>query len=292
VRLSGDWGEQGPHLTRCSLGRRLPPYQVASRFIQPFGHNSHVTKSGSAVPIFRGSCIPIQHNVVWTEAYLRTKWHPDTSSCMATTDMGRKLGGGCAPLTGAGTGSPCNTMSPGQRSTSLPSGILIHPAVWPQQTLVENWGLCPFGGRGAGSPSNTMWPQPRSTSMSILILIRPMDRAGHYIFVLWFLLSFSFFLAYSQPSQTGYKIRLVTVSVLLLTQTVRWQEGLQKSQSTDLKMFSSGTGGGGSKGLTQVYLTKQQLNKVSNLTNAHKLYPNLQSHKKFLKYTPFRGRYY
>jgi len=57
-------------------------------------------------------------------------------------------------------------------------------------------------------------------------------------------------------------------------------------------MFSSGTGGGGSKGLTWIYLRKQQLNKVSNLTNAHKLYPNPQSHEKFLKYTQFRGRYY
>jgi len=24
--------------------------------------------------------------------------------------------------------------------------ILIHPAIWPQQTWAENWGLCPFGG--------------------------------------------------------------------------------------------------------------------------------------------------
>jgi len=30
------------------------------------------------------------------------------------------------------TGSPCNTMWPGPRPTSLPSGILIHPTVWPQ----------------------------------------------------------------------------------------------------------------------------------------------------------------
>jgi len=36
-------------------------------------------------------------------------------------------------------------MSLGPRPTSVPSGILIYPAVWPQQTWVENWGLCPFG---------------------------------------------------------------------------------------------------------------------------------------------------
>jgi len=38
--------------------------------------------------------------------------------------------GRCAPLEGAAT--PSNTTSPGPRSASVPSGILIHPAVWPQ----------------------------------------------------------------------------------------------------------------------------------------------------------------
>ena len=33
-------GELGPHLTQCRLGRGLPPYQVASWSIQPFGHNT------------------------------------------------------------------------------------------------------------------------------------------------------------------------------------------------------------------------------------------------------------
>jgi len=41
--------------------------------------------------------------------------------------------------------SPSNTMSPGSRSTSLPSGILIYPAIWPQQTLAKNWVCAPFG---------------------------------------------------------------------------------------------------------------------------------------------------
>jgi len=39
-----------------------------------------------------------------------------------------------------GAGSPSNTIWPGPRSTSVPSGIFIHPAVWPQQTWAENWG--------------------------------------------------------------------------------------------------------------------------------------------------------
>jgi len=39
---------------------------------------------------------------------------------------------------GVGSWSPSNTMKPGPRPTSLPSGILIHPAVWPQYTNVTN----------------------------------------------------------------------------------------------------------------------------------------------------------
>jgi len=31
-------------------------------------------------------------NVAWAEAYLRTKWHLDSSSCLATIDMGQKSG--------------------------------------------------------------------------------------------------------------------------------------------------------------------------------------------------------
>ena len=44
---------------------------------------------------------------------------------LATIDMDRKVGGCCAPFRG-GSGSPCNTVSPGPG----PSGILIHPTVW------------------------------------------------------------------------------------------------------------------------------------------------------------------
>ena len=60
-------------------------------------------------------------------------------------EVGRKVGGWCVPFRG-GAGSPCNTMSRGPRRTSVPSFILIHPAVWPQHTWAENWGLCPFWG--------------------------------------------------------------------------------------------------------------------------------------------------
>jgi len=47
-------------------------------------------------------------------------------------------------------------------------GILIHPAVWPQQTWAKMGGAVPpFG----GSLSNTKSPGPRSTSMPSFILI-------------------------------------------------------------------------------------------------------------------------
>jgi len=67
---------------------------------------------------------------------------------------------------------PSNTKSPGPRPTSIPSGIVIHPAVWPQWTLAENWGLCPFlSVGGAGSPCNRMSSGLRPTSVRSGILI-------------------------------------------------------------------------------------------------------------------------
>jgi len=34
----------------------------------------------------------VVYNVTWIEAYLLTKWYLDPSSCLATIDMGQKLG--------------------------------------------------------------------------------------------------------------------------------------------------------------------------------------------------------
>ena len=45
-------GELGPHLAQCGLGRGLPPYQVASWSMQPFGHNRHRPKIGGLSPLF------------------------------------------------------------------------------------------------------------------------------------------------------------------------------------------------------------------------------------------------
>jgi len=51
---------------------------------------------------------------------------------------------GLRPLLGRGAGSPSNIKSPGPRPCSIPSDILIHAAIWPQQIWAENWGAVPL----------------------------------------------------------------------------------------------------------------------------------------------------
>ena len=46
-----NWGgELGLHLAQCGLSRDLPSCQVASRSMQPSGHNRHGPKIGGSVP--------------------------------------------------------------------------------------------------------------------------------------------------------------------------------------------------------------------------------------------------
>jgi len=119
---------------------------------------------------------------------------------------GPKIGGCARFFAGEGAGFLSNTTSPGPRSTSvptLPSGILMHPTVWPQymdRTLAaafwggeltqrrlgrglppyqvattdmsRKWGAVPLCGR-AGFPSSIMWRGPRPTTVASFILIHP-----------------------------------------------------------------------------------------------------------------------
>jgi len=55
---------------------------------------------------------------------------------------GPKSEGAAVPFLGGGAGSLSNTMSPGPSPTSLPSGIMIHPAIWLHQTWAEIGGVC------------------------------------------------------------------------------------------------------------------------------------------------------
>ena len=63
-----------------------------------------------------------------------TVWPQQTWS---EIDMGRKVEGYSSPFHGS-AGFPSNTMSPGTRPTSVPSGNLIHPIVCPQYINVSD----------------------------------------------------------------------------------------------------------------------------------------------------------
>jgi len=117
-----------------TLSRRPRPTSVPSDIsihMQPFDHNRHAPKIAGSAVFGRGVWVPIYHKVAWAEAYLHNKWDLDAPSRMATIKMGRKLAA-LPPTPGVGAGSPSNTMSSELRPNSVPSGILIHAAVWPQ----------------------------------------------------------------------------------------------------------------------------------------------------------------
>jgi len=109
--------------------------------------------------------------------YLLTNWRFDSSSRLATIDMGRKLE--AVPLWGGGAGSPSNTVWPRSRPTSVPSDILIRPAVWPH-TWAEKWAWAavppPLFGGGAGSPSNTIWRSGSTPILHAKIYLDPSNR--------------------------------------------------------------------------------------------------------------------
>jgi len=113
------------------------------------GDNRHGPKSGKTAMTLSGGGSGTPSNTTspgarFTSFYHRTKWYLDPSSRLATIDIGRKLGG-AVPFLMGGAESPSNTKSLRPRPTNIPSGILIHPAVWPQRTWAENWGLSPLG---------------------------------------------------------------------------------------------------------------------------------------------------
>jgi len=91
-------GQLCPRLTQCGLGRVILPYQVAYSSIQPFGHNRHGPKTGwGQGPFFLWELGFHRTPSRLGRAYHKSKWHLSPSSPLATTDIGRKLGG-CAPL--------------------------------------------------------------------------------------------------------------------------------------------------------------------------------------------------
>ena len=90
-----------------------------------------------------------QHNVAWAEVYFRTEWRLHLSSPLATIDMGRKLGGGCAFFSG-GSGSPSNTKSPGPRPYLYTKWHLNPSSHLATTDTGRKLGAVSFGGRRAG----------------------------------------------------------------------------------------------------------------------------------------------
>ena len=80
----------------------------------------------------------VVHNVARAEAYFRTKRHLDSSSCLATTDMGQKerglcpFGGGLGPhLTQCGLGLPTKWhIDPSSRLAIIDMGQNAVPLFW------------------------------------------------------------------------------------------------------------------------------------------------------------------
>jgi len=65
----------------------------------------------------------------WAVAHLRTKLHLDHPALRPQQTWAENYGS--VPLVGGELG-PNLTLWPGPRPTSVPSSVLIHPAVWPQ----------------------------------------------------------------------------------------------------------------------------------------------------------------
>ena len=121
--------------------------------------------------------------VLCTLSMPRVHWQPWLFlgcfyKCSAAAEMGvvwpqdMAENWGLCPFWEEGDGSPRTTMRIGPRPTFIPSGILIHTAVWPHQIWAEIWGAVPLGA-GAVSASTTMLPGPRPTIVPSGILIHP-----------------------------------------------------------------------------------------------------------------------
>jgi len=111
-----------------------PPYHYKSSAVAEMGDHGH-NRHG---PKRRGCCAPLAGKKLGprlTQCGLGRRLLPYQVASSSIQPFGRNRHGpkerGAVFLLG-GAGSPSNTTSPGPRPISVPSGILIHPAVWPQ----------------------------------------------------------------------------------------------------------------------------------------------------------------
>jgi len=120
------------------LGQGLPPYQVASWSLQPFGHNTWATiRGGVLCPQCFGGEEQGSHLTQCRLGWGLSPYQVASIQPFGHNRHGPKIGG-CDPFGWGGAGSPSNTMWPGPRPTSMTSSILIHPTDWPQYTNVTN----------------------------------------------------------------------------------------------------------------------------------------------------------
>ena len=124
------------------------------------------------MPLLRGGGAGSLSNTVWSGPNLLLYQVASSSiQPFGHSRHGTKIG---APprFWRGGAGSPSNTKSPGPKPTSIPSGILIHPAIWPLQIWPKIGGYAPLG-EGSWVPIQHSVARPRPTCMASFILIRP-----------------------------------------------------------------------------------------------------------------------
>ena len=97
------------------------------------GHNRHgMKRGGSCCAPLREELGLVYYNVAWAEVYFRTKWRLHPSIHLAIIEMGQKLGGNRCALFSGGSWVPIEHKVAWAEPTSIPGGILVQPAVWPQ----------------------------------------------------------------------------------------------------------------------------------------------------------------
>ena len=104
-------------------------------------------RGGAAVPLSQGKLGPRLTQCGLGRGLLPCQVVYSSNQRFDDNRHGPKIEWGAVPFFLGGAASPSNTKSPWLRPTSIPSGILVHPAIWPQRTMATICGgLCPFRG--------------------------------------------------------------------------------------------------------------------------------------------------
>jgi len=117
TRFWGIWHQNG------ELSHRDPHLKGTKAF--PCVETRHMTCRSSKSVHRCGLCA--SRRIKYNSLLLSSSWL--RWATVATVDMGPKEGD-AVPLSRR-AGTPSNTVWPGPRSTSVPSGVFIHPTIWP-----------------------------------------------------------------------------------------------------------------------------------------------------------------